>query len=359
MACRCIPTAIYAISFAALAPQVLASVASGAARPSFRGASGAANQTECLAGEKELPTAEDFIRQVSLGLQDSECCGTVEHYTVSSSVYGLIHGPLSTTDGYLYTSDKAVAWMTDHKGLEVWVNKREMCCDAGSMSTCMCRVADEVEIAKVDGQYDLVAINNPTVVVPKWTGADFHEIFVKSYAWVFKDAKLDPQWESIDDLQQRCRPAAETWQVLMSFGAGMQAYSAIMANATYGVAEGGQMESLKCSSIVNASDGSGGCECLGRRDATPYCDAVSDTVLFCGAGGLASCDPSRFLCPADGLPVGSVRAYLHKFFDANPFFHGTGFADEHGQTAEYIMPNVLVEAGMPKTTHEELFAACT
>merc|ERR1711870_97846 len=55
---------------------------------------------------------------------------------------------------------------------------------------------------------------------------------------------------------------------------------------------------------MGASDGSGGCECLGRRDAIPYCDAVSDAVLFCGAGGLASCDPSRFLCPADGLPVG-------------------------------------------------------
>merc|ERR1712050_771144 len=158
------------------------------------------------------------------------------------------------------------------------------------------------------------------------------------YAWVFKDAKLDPQWESIDDLQQRCRPAAETWHVLKSFGAGLQAYSAIMANATYGVSEGGQMGALKCSSLVNASDGSGGCECLGRRDA----------ALYCGAGGLASCDPSPFLCPADGLPVGYVRAYLHKFFDANPFFHGTGFADERGEAAEYIMPNVLVEAGMSK-----------
>merc|ERR1712050_717208 len=75
------------------------------------------------------------------------------------------------------------------------------------------------------------------------------------YAWVFKDAKLDPQWESIDDLQQRCRPAAETWHVLKSFGAGLQAYSAIMANATYGVSEGGQMGALKCSSAVSALGG--------------------------------------------------------------------------------------------------------
>merc|ERR1712186_63381 len=80
-------------------------------------------------------------------------------------------------------------------------------------------------------------------------------------------------------------------------------------------------------------------------------------------GGVESCAPSSFLCPASGLPVGYVRAYLHKFFDAIPFFRGTGYSDVKDEAPEFIMRNTKASTDNTRvkvrtTEAKDLTGAC-
>jgi len=264
-----------------------------------------------------------------------------------------------------------VTWLSDHGFFERMLNQESLCCNSGAsdfadaMTQCMCKTAVAVEISKIDGQYEFAAVDATKAgvvpVQPMWTSQEFHDALVQSYAWVFSDVTLALP---LEDLQRSCRPSLATWNALESFNhqaePGLEAYAAIMADATYGVSAGGQMHQLGCEATLDKETGEGGCGCKGLKNGLPYCQTATDVVLFCGSGGVGSCDPRPFLCPEGVLPVGYVRAYLHKFFDAIPYFHGTGFADEDGKVPEFIVsPNIRADAkGVKRTAPEQLFGSC-
>lgn len=147
---------------------------------------------------KALPTAEDFIRQLSFAVDDARYCNRTEEYEVGSGVYGLIRGPVSEDNPYLYPSDKAVTWLSDSAALSGWVNDPQLCCNAGqgsgALTDCMCAVAKDNEISRINGRYELVAVDAATAKVtpvsPTWRDPQFHEAFAQTYAWVFHSVSL-------------------------------------------------------------------------------------------------------------------------------------------------------------------------
>lgn len=324
---------------------------------------------------KTLSTPGELIDQLIFSPTDAVFCQQSEAYTVARGVYGTIRGPIGAGEEFLYPSDKAVNWLAGNGFLEDMFNQENECCNTGTepdeaMRQCMIGVATAVEITQTPGQYEIAAVDvakaGVTPIQPIWTNTKFHEALVQSYAWVFNDVKLTVP---VEELQKSCQPNAATWKALEHFnqgsgGPGLEAYSAIMQDNTYGVGEGGQMHQLECEPTLNMTTGVGGCSCQGcladgpcsETDAA-YCRADTDVKLFCGSGGVESCDPRPFLCPRGLLPVGYVRAYLHKFFDAIPFFKGTGFSDDDGEVPEYIVsPNMKADSpGVKRTSPQTLF----
>merc|ERR1712151_432504 len=327
--------------------------------------------TTAAPSQKTLSTPAEVIDQLNFVVTDSVHCGKTEVYAVAPELYGMIRGPIGEGEEFLYPSDKAVTWLSDHGFFERMLNQEDLCCNsdasdfADAMTQCMCKTAVAVEISKIDGQYEFAAVDatkaGAVPVQPMWTSQEFHDALVQSYAWVFNDVTLVLP---LQDLQRSCRPSLATWTALESFNhqaePGLEAYAAIMADATYGVSAGGQMHQLGCEATLDKETGEGGCGCKGLKDGLPYCHTATDVVLFCGSGGIGSCDPRPFLCPEGVLPVGYVRAYLHKFFDAIPYFHGTGFADEDGKVPEFVVsPNIRADAkGVKRTAPEQLFGSC-
>merc|ERR1711972_96065 len=100
---------------------------------------------------------------------DAKCCGVgnPEKYKVSSNIYGLISGPDALTDGHLYPTDKARAWLSNNKVLENWANGA--CCNVGTLEKCLCNVAKIAEIGTPTGVYRLVVVEDPAKVSPQWT----------------------------------------------------------------------------------------------------------------------------------------------------------------------------------------------
>eukprot|EP00932_Pfiesteria_piscicida_P003896 SRR837773.13804.p2 GENE.SRR837773.13804~~SRR837773.13804.p2 ORF type:complete len:101 (-),score=14.91 SRR837773.13804:48-350(-) len=83
-----------------------------------------------------------------------------------------------------------------------------------------------------------------------------------------------------------------------------------------------------------------------------------DVLMFCGSAG--GCDPRPYLCPhllsssASTLPVGFVRAFLHKFLYAYPAFQGTGFTDENNDVEEFIVvPSIYLAGTAVKMTQPQ------
>jgi len=320
---------------------------------------------------KSLSSAVVFVEQLNFAVVDSTYCAKQERYELVPELYGKIHRVVPG-DGevFLNPSDKAVVWFSNHEFLAGLVNDRSSCCHSGeelteAMTQCMCRVASAVEMARIDGEYQIAAMDatvaEVTPIQPKWMSQHFQQAFVDSYAWVFGNVTLAVP---LAILQSTCRPSVATWSALESFNRasspGLDAYFAIMNDATYGVRTGSQMHELKCSVTLDAANGSGGCTCLGSKGGKPHCHTHTDVALFCGSGGVDNCDPRPFLCPAEVLPVGYVRAYLHKFFDAIPYFHGTGFADKAGLVPEFVVyPNMRADSiGVARTAAQTLFSSC-
>jgi len=86
-----------------------------------------------------------------------------------------------------------------------------------------------------------------------------------------------------------------------------------------------------------------GCGCKGHDNTV--CTRDDDVALFCKDGIQdGKCDQTPFLCPSDGtLPVGYVRAYMHKFLDCIDLFHGTGYASDPPSTE---VPEFIVQPNM-------------
>jgi len=314
--------------------------------------------------QKQLGTAEDFIRQLNFSVTDSTYCNKTETYTVSENVYGLIRGPV--TDGLttLYPSDKAVTWLSGSESLKSWLDG---CCDLSSNFTdglkkCLNFVADAVQIDKQDGaSYQIAALDRTAdlkPIPPTWTNFGTEDVLPKTYPWVFGDLERNNELAlSISELQQQCKPPTGTWSMLEKFykpSPGVDAYKAIVKDSVYGVS--GQMGNVSCSATV--SNYSDGCQCRGEKGH--YCTTDDDVKLFCKWTAEKKCDPRPFLCPTgsdDPLPVGYVRAYLHKFLDAVPAFQGTGYTTPERKTKEYILvPNR--EAKDAKVTVAECITGC-
>lgn len=292
---------------------------------------------------KPLGTAEEFIMQLNFSVNDSTFCNKIETYSISENVYGLIRGPV--TDGLttLYPSDKAVTWLSDSASLKDWLDD---CCDLSSnfndgLKMCLNKVADDVQITKQAGaSYQIAALDKTADVKPiqpTWANFGTEDVLPNTYPWVFADLETRNELAlSISELQQQCKPPAATWDTLEKFympSPGVDAYKAIRDDPLYGVS--GQMGNVNCSAKV--SNYSDGCECHNGE----ACTTDDDVKLFCHWTPENKCDPRPFLCPTGSeLPVGYVRAYLHKFLDAIPAFQGTGYTTPDRQTKEYILvPN--------------------
>jgi len=297
---------------------------------------------------KNLTDADSYIHQLNFAITDHEHCNATEQYVIANNVFGMIRGPFTDKDKHLYPYDKAVTWFGNHESMALWINYKSICCDVGDQVKCMCNIANDVQIDEQDGSYDVVAMDstlaNVTPIQPKWLSKEFQNIFSETYSWVFQDKIEKGQMKITLEQLQQCVPSDDTWIKLNWFnthGPGLPAYKAITKNGAYGLS--GQMGALKC--VEMDDNGNGGCEC---RGANSHCTTEDDVDLFCGDDPSA-CDPRPFFCPevssdAD-LPVGYVRAYLHKFLDAIPYFRGTGFSDEDDSSPEYIVsPNVQADS---------------
>eukprot|EP00446_Apocalathium_sp_SHHI-4_P015265 CAMPEP_0177221504 /NCGR_PEP_ID=MMETSP0367-20130122/37450_1 /TAXON_ID=447022 ORGANISM="Scrippsiella hangoei-like, Strain SHHI-4" /NCGR_SAMPLE_ID=MMETSP0367 /ASSEMBLY_ACC=CAM_ASM_000362 /LENGTH=350 /DNA_ID=CAMNT_0018671339 /DNA_START=63 /DNA_END=1118 /DNA_ORIENTATION=- len=299
----------------------------------------------------QVDSAQGFIEQLTLVPTDVEGCRHNEsrRHVVSPKVYGQIRQPKSLEA--MIPLDKVVTWLVDGQTLSGWLNDR--CCGLDSDpdqagKQCLCGIAADVEVPVDDSaSYQIVAFDaSPALqpISPTWM--NFHEagVLPQTYEWVF--GELEKQGKlaiTIDELKS-CQPNLATWAKLNWFNAyrspGVEAYKGIMEDPVYGLA--GQMGHLNCSSTVE--EWSGGCGCRGASG----CEPESDIELFCGSGPL--CDPRPFLCPSTdsgaALPVGFVRAYLHKFLDAYPAFKGTGFTDSEMKTKEFfVVSSIYLSSG--------------
>lgn len=308
-----------------------------------------------------VDTAHDYIKHLRRGSQGASLTmpgpsagEPAAIHAVCPGIYGQIRQPGRVED--MRPFDKVVTWLVGSPTLAGWLDN-DRCAASGldpelAWKHCLCGIADDVEVP-ISGSavYQIVVLDASLELQPlSPTWANFHaeDVLPRTYEFVF--GELEAQGKLATSMAEllRCRPSSETWAKLALFNsvssAGLPAYRAIMEDPVFGLA--GQMGELGCSSDVR--EWSGGCGCRGPNG---QCTTQSDAVLFCGSDPDA-CDPRPFLCPgfaAEGqqtLPVGYVRAYLHKFLYALPAFTGHGFTDNDMDVVEFIaVPSIYLGNG--------------